>query len=273
MVGRVGSQYRRVLESKGLPEDLRERYNRFSSDLGKAEAIECSLVNRASGSYPGHSFGHIIHVPNFGKIILARLKVSHGQYDTPTGSSEDNECSPHDGGLGAWLRSRWQRVDRMRAGQRDDLPVGTATLQAARSSAQTLASSSGPGMGQSRRNGANWVRFLWLPLLFLLFLLPFEDTRPQMAQVAYDHAWYLIQHGDLIGGQQEAALGYQRFQLPIRYGLQSSNCCSPRPCFTGECTTLHSTISLPITIRGTRRVQFRNWQSKGLRLRANNACP
>lgn len=67
-------------------------------------------------------------------------------------------------------------------------------------------------MGQSRRNGANWVRFLWLPLLFLLFLLPFEDTRPQMAQVAYDHAWYLIQHGDLIGGQQEAALGYQRFQ-------------------------------------------------------------
>ena len=86
LVGRVGSQYRRVLESKGLPEDLRERYNRFSSDLGKAEAIECSLVNRASGSYPGHSFGHIIHVPNFGKIILARLKVSHGQYDTPTGA-------------------------------------------------------------------------------------------------------------------------------------------------------------------------------------------
>ena len=30
--------------------------------------------------------GHIIHVPNFGKIILARLKVSHGEYNTPTGA-------------------------------------------------------------------------------------------------------------------------------------------------------------------------------------------
>jgi len=67
-------------------------------------------------------------------------------------------------------------------------------------------------MGQSRRNGANWVRFLWLPLLLLLLLLPLEDTRPQMPRAAYDHAWYLIQHGDLVGGQQEAALGYQRFQ-------------------------------------------------------------
>jgi hypothetical protein len=86
LIARVGSQYRRVLENKELPEDLRERYNRLSSTLGSAEEIECSLVNRASGSYPGHSFGHIIHVPDFGKIILARLKVSHGEYNTPTGS-------------------------------------------------------------------------------------------------------------------------------------------------------------------------------------------
>jgi len=86
VIARVGSQYRRILGSKGLPEDLRERYNRFSSDLGKTEEIECSLVNRASGSHPGHSFGHIIHVPDVGKIILARLKVSHGQHDTPTGA-------------------------------------------------------------------------------------------------------------------------------------------------------------------------------------------
>jgi hypothetical protein len=86
VVSRVGSQYRRILENKELPEELRERYNRFSSNLGKTEEIECSLVNRASGSHPGHSFGHIIHVPNFGKIILARLKVTHDQHDTPTGA-------------------------------------------------------------------------------------------------------------------------------------------------------------------------------------------
>ncbi|HTW78757.1 MAG TPA: hypothetical protein VME23_04330 [Terracidiphilus sp.] len=86
LITRVGSQYSRVLESDSLPEDLRERYNRLSSTLGSAEAVECSLVNRASGSYPGHSFGHIIYVPDFGKIVLAKLIVSHGKHDTPTGA-------------------------------------------------------------------------------------------------------------------------------------------------------------------------------------------
>jgi hypothetical protein len=84
LTARVGSQYSHVLDNSQLPEDLRERYNRLSSTLGGAEAVECSLVNRASGSYPGLSFGHIIQVPDFGKIILAKLKVSHGDYDTPT---------------------------------------------------------------------------------------------------------------------------------------------------------------------------------------------
>lgn len=84
LIERVGGQYRRVLESKKLPDDLRERYNRFSSTLGKSEAFECSLVHRANGSYPGLSFGHIVHVPDFGKIVLGKLKVTHEKHDTPT---------------------------------------------------------------------------------------------------------------------------------------------------------------------------------------------
>jgi hypothetical protein len=86
LIARAGNQYNRVLESSNLPEDLRERYNRLSSTLGNAEAVECSLVNRASGSYPGRSFGHILYVPDFGKIVLARVKVSHGEYNTPSGA-------------------------------------------------------------------------------------------------------------------------------------------------------------------------------------------
>jgi hypothetical protein len=86
LIARAGTQYAGVLESGGLPEDLRERYNRLSSTLGSTEAVECSLVNRASGSYRGLSFGHIIHVPDFGKIVLGKLKVSHGDYKTPTGA-------------------------------------------------------------------------------------------------------------------------------------------------------------------------------------------
>lgn len=86
VIDRVGKQHRRVLESKGLPDDLKERYNQFSSTLGSTEEIECSLVNRASGSYPCPSFGHIICVPDFGKIVLAKLTVSHDEHNTPTGS-------------------------------------------------------------------------------------------------------------------------------------------------------------------------------------------
>jgi hypothetical protein len=84
VIARVGSQYSRVLASSGLPDDLRERYNRFSANLGKSEEMECSLVNRASGSYPGLTHGHIIHVKDFGKIVLCKLKVTHDQHDTPT---------------------------------------------------------------------------------------------------------------------------------------------------------------------------------------------
>ncbi len=86
LIARVSNQYGRVLESGELSEDLRERYNRLSSTLGSTEAVECSLVNCASAFYPGFSFGHIIWVPDFGKIILARLKVSHGDYGTLTGA-------------------------------------------------------------------------------------------------------------------------------------------------------------------------------------------
>lgn len=86
LIARAKSQYGRVLQSSNLPEDLRERYNRLSSNLASAEAVDCSLVNRASGSYPGLSFGHVISVPDFGKIILAELKVDHGDFGTPTGA-------------------------------------------------------------------------------------------------------------------------------------------------------------------------------------------
>lgn len=50
-------------------------------------------------------------------------------------------------------------------------------------------------------------------LLLLLVLLPLDDTRPQTASAIYYQALDLLQQGNLVSGQQEAALGYQRFQL------------------------------------------------------------
>jgi hypothetical protein len=76
-LGRVSSQYERIRKHKDLPTELQERYNLFSSTLGASEAVECSLVNQANGGFPGKSFGHVIKVPGFGTITLAKLTVKH----------------------------------------------------------------------------------------------------------------------------------------------------------------------------------------------------
>ena len=73
---RVANQYKHLLSHNDLPADLRERYNRLSSNLRGAETVECSLVNQVAGSYPGRSFGHIIDIPDFGKVVLCKLKVT-----------------------------------------------------------------------------------------------------------------------------------------------------------------------------------------------------
>jgi hypothetical protein len=72
---RVTSQYERIRSSKDLPEEILKRYNQLPSSSANRESIECSLVNQAEGSYPGRSFGHVIDVPNFGKIHLAVLRL------------------------------------------------------------------------------------------------------------------------------------------------------------------------------------------------------
>jgi hypothetical protein len=74
---RVSSQYDCIRQDLDLPEDLLERYNRLSSTLGVSEAVECSLVNKASGRYPGRSFGNVITIPGFGVITLSKLTVKH----------------------------------------------------------------------------------------------------------------------------------------------------------------------------------------------------
>lgn len=87
LVARVSNQLNRIGGRKDLPEDLRERYNRLSSALGNPqEEIECSLVNRATGAYPGLSFGHVITVPDFGAIVLAKLTIKHEDFKKDSGT-------------------------------------------------------------------------------------------------------------------------------------------------------------------------------------------
>ena len=77
VLGRVRKQYDRILGHKQLPADLGEQYNQLRATLGSAEALECSLVNQASGGYPGLSFGHKVRIPDFGEVTLGKLTLVH----------------------------------------------------------------------------------------------------------------------------------------------------------------------------------------------------
>ena len=83
-IDRVNAQYGRILEQQQLPSELHEKYNLLSKGLGGREAGECSLVNRAAGNYPGLCFGHVITVPNFGRITLGKLTLHHEDFKTGT---------------------------------------------------------------------------------------------------------------------------------------------------------------------------------------------
>jgi hypothetical protein len=84
-VNRVAQQHARLRAAQSGHEnplaELLARYNlypeSFANNTGDEENVECSLVNKAEGSFPGQCFGHVIQVPNFGTIHLAVLKLKH----------------------------------------------------------------------------------------------------------------------------------------------------------------------------------------------------
>jgi hypothetical protein len=77
VVSRVGRQYKRILANKNLSPKLQERYNHLSKTLGVSETIECSLVNRVAGLFPGTIAGNTITIPGFGTITLGKVTVKH----------------------------------------------------------------------------------------------------------------------------------------------------------------------------------------------------
>jgi CHAT domain-containing protein len=56
-----------------------------------------------------------------------------------------------------------------------------------------------------------------LLLLAVLFLIPFQDSRPDCAQAAYNHAILEYQSGNLTISQREAEQGYWQFELSNPY--------------------------------------------------------
>jgi hypothetical protein len=91
-VSRVSQQHARVREQEsghtnpvaGLLQSFNLAPESFENSSGDEENVECSLVDKAQGTYPGHTSGHIIHVPNFGTIHLARLRLKHSEFKAGT---------------------------------------------------------------------------------------------------------------------------------------------------------------------------------------------
>jgi len=77
VVSRVSGQYKRILGHKQVTDEVSQRFKQLSGKLGKGDELECSLINQVGGSFPGLSFGHVIHIPMVGTITLAKLSVVH----------------------------------------------------------------------------------------------------------------------------------------------------------------------------------------------------
>jgi hypothetical protein len=85
VAARFSGAFEYLKERKRLPDEVRKRYNQLSSTLGSPQdEIECSLVKGLTGNYPGETSGHVITIPEFGTIVLAKLIVKHEDYKTGT---------------------------------------------------------------------------------------------------------------------------------------------------------------------------------------------
>lgn len=73
---RVKKQHQVINNQPDVPAEIAARYNLHSSQPNP-ESMECSLVSQVEGGFPGRCFGHVIDVPNFGKVHLGVVKVEH----------------------------------------------------------------------------------------------------------------------------------------------------------------------------------------------------
>ena len=91
---RVALQHREVSRNSSFPAQILARYNQLPATVqtpsGKRETVECSLVNEAKFEAEVHApfrfFGHVIEIPHFGILTLARLRHNLTNYQSQSGS-------------------------------------------------------------------------------------------------------------------------------------------------------------------------------------------
>jgi hypothetical protein len=93
-LSRVSQQYQRISQSRGLPDWARRQYDWNLAAVGQAGKVECSLVTGVENVSPATSFGHVVEVPGFGRVSLAKLTVDRAFHLTMVGV----DMSPTGGG-------------------------------------------------------------------------------------------------------------------------------------------------------------------------------
>jgi hypothetical protein len=81
-IDRAISQSQKMTKAKGVPDWIEPRYGWVNSEKERSKRgyVVCSLVDEVEGAKPGSSFGHVVHVPGFGNVILGELIVYRGHF-------------------------------------------------------------------------------------------------------------------------------------------------------------------------------------------------
>jgi hypothetical protein len=81
-IARAIAQSQKVTNAKGAPDWLKTRHRWVQSKTARRRKgyLQCSLVDRIQGAKSGNSFGHVMHVPDFGNIFLGELLTSQHSF-------------------------------------------------------------------------------------------------------------------------------------------------------------------------------------------------
>ena len=74
VLSRMSQQYATIRKTKGLPDWADDQFRKNKNIAKNGGELSCSLVKKITGA-PGIAFGHVIDLPNFGKIFLAELTL------------------------------------------------------------------------------------------------------------------------------------------------------------------------------------------------------
>ena len=143
---------------------------RSSWIASRRREVECSLVNRATGAYPGHSSGHVITIPDFGTILLGKVTIEHEDFKPETGVPKKTTVRLTMIDFALWMSgSLGNGGTGIRSANGDNGAIAPVTSAAGRSAAS-------PDFAHPASAVSARPRFSCCPCLLLV--LPLEDTRP-----------------------------------------------------------------------------------------------